>query len=216
MSRKQSVYITGGSSGIGLALAKHYAAAGADLVLLARDRVKLDEAVSVCLAFAGNSGQTIVAEPLDITDYQQLEANMQHILQRHGLPDLVILSAGVALNGRFLDTSAAEFDRVVDINLAGSREVVRAILPGMLQRGSGQVALISSLTGLMGLYGYTAYSASKFAVTGFAQALRCEMKPHGIRVSQQRPDSRQGTQASDHSQVDPKCPQGLPDRLVLL
>lgn len=183
MKGKQNVYITGGSSGIGLALARHYAAAGVDLVLLARDQGKLDEAVAACRALATVADQDISAEPLDITDYQHLDESMQEIVQRRGMPDLVVLSAGVAVNGRFLDISAAEFDRVVDINLAGSREVVRAMLPGMLRRGSGQIALVSSMSGLVGLYGYTAYSASKFAVTGFSQALRQELFGTGVSVN---------------------------------
>jgi 3-dehydrosphinganine reductase len=176
------VYITGGSSGIGLALAHFYAQRGDDIVLLARDQEKLDAAVSSCKRMSVNTGQVIEGESLDITAYRSLPAAMEKVIARNGLPDLLILCAGVAGNKRFLDTTAEEFDRIVDINLAGSREVARAVLPGMLERGSGQVAFVSSMAGLIGLYGYGAYSASKFAVTGFAQALRQELAGSGVSV----------------------------------
>jgi 3-dehydrosphinganine reductase len=178
----KKVYITGGSSGIGLALAHFYAQRGDDIVLLARDQEKLDAAVISCKSMSVNVSQVIKGKSLDVTAYHSLPAAMEEVVARDGLPDLLILCAGVAGNKTFLDTSAAEFDRIVDINLAGSREVARAILPGMLQRGSGQVAFVSSMAGLVGLYGYGAYSASKFAVTGFVQALRQELAGSGVSV----------------------------------
>jgi 3-dehydrosphinganine reductase len=178
----KKVYITGGSSGIGLALAHFYAQRGDDIVLLARDQKKLDAAISSCKRMSVSSSQVIEGESLDITAYRSLPAAMEKVIARNGLPDLLILCAGVAGNKRFLDTTAEEFDRIVDINLAGSREVARAVLPGMLERGSGQIAFVSSMAGLIGLYGYGAYSASKFAVTGFAQALRQELAGSGVSV----------------------------------
>ena len=130
-----------------------------------------------------NPAQIIAAESADITAYETLPDVMSTVIDRHGLPDLAILSAGVATNSTFLHTPAAEFDRMVNINLSGSREVARALLPGMLQRGSGKVAFVSSIAGLMGTYGYSAYAASKFAVTGMAQALRQELAGTGVSVS---------------------------------
>ncbi len=179
---RKRVYITGGSSGIGLGLAQYYAKMGCDIILMARNQEKLDAAVSACNSVAVNSGQVIKGESLDITDYHSLAVAMDKVVSRDGAPDLLILCAGVAGNQRFLDTTADEFDRIVDINLAGSREVVRAVLPCMLQRRSGQVAFVSSMAGLIGLYGYGAYSASKFAVTGLAQVLRQELAGSGVRV----------------------------------
>jgi 3-dehydrosphinganine reductase len=179
---KKRIYITGGSSGIGLGLAQFYARRGDDVVLLARDPVKLEAAITSCAMQALHDDQVITSESVDITAYERLPAVMDQIMQRHGNPDLLILCAGVAGNKMFLDTSAAEFDRIVDINLAGSREVARAVLTAMLERGSGQVAFVSSMAGLIGLYGYTAYSASKFAVTGLVQALRQELLGSGVSV----------------------------------
>ena len=177
---RQRVYITGGSSGIGLALACLYAERGDDVTLLARDQARLESAVSLCEARSNRDGQTIAAVALDITVYDRLHAELDEVVAAFGLPDLLILSAGVAINKRFLDTPKEEFDWIVDINFAGSREVARCLLPGMLARGSGQIAFISSSAGLLGIYGYSAYAASKFAVTGFVQALRQELSGSGV------------------------------------
>jgi 3-dehydrosphinganine reductase len=182
VAKKKCVYITGGSSGIGLGLARFYASAGDDVILLARDREKLAGAVSDCRQVAANSEQIIAGESLDITAYPGLPTAVDELVGRHGLPDLVLLCAGVAGNKRFLDCSAAEFDLMMDINLAGSREVVRALLPAMLQRDSGQLAFVSSMAGLVGMYGYSAYSASKFAVNGLAQSLQQELAGTGVSV----------------------------------
>jgi short-subunit dehydrogenase len=183
VTNRKCVYITGGSSGIGLALAHIYAGAGDNVILLARNVSKLDKTVCECRALAVDAKQAISASSLDITAYDQLQARMDTIVAEHGLPDLLILSAGVATNKIFLDTSREEFDRVVDVNFAGSRETARSVLPGMLARGSGQIAFISSSAGLVGLYGYSAYSASKFAVTGFVQSLRQELIGTGVSVN---------------------------------
>jgi len=180
-SRKR-VYITGGSSGIGLGLAQFYVRAGSDVVLIARDEIKLDAAVSLCGNLRVDAGQLVAAESVDVTAYDLLADKVTGIVERNGPPDLLILSAGVVCCRTFLNTSAREFNTLVESNFAGSREVARAILPGMLQRRSGQIAFVSSLSGLVGVYGYTAYSASKFAVNGFVQALRQELSGSGVSV----------------------------------
>ena len=182
MKARDCIYITGGSSGIGLGLAHHYAGSGCDVVLLARDQAKLDAAVDSCRKIQISPAQKIVGVSLDITAYSSLPTECDDVIAQHGVPDLIILCAGVAGNKMFLDTPAAEFDRIVDINLAGSREVARAVLPGMLLRGTGQIAFVSSMAGLTGIYGYSAYSASKFAVTGLTQALRQELAGTGVSV----------------------------------
>jgi len=183
LKSRKCVYIVGGSSGIGLALARVYVRAGDDVILLARDVSKLEEALLECRASAVDTRQVIAAGSLDITDHDQLQVAMDAIVAEHGLADLLILSAGVATNKTFLDTKREDFDWVMDVNFAGSRETARCILPGMLARGSGQIAFISSSAGLVGLYGYSAYSASKFAVTGFVQALRQELIGTGVNIS---------------------------------
>jgi short-subunit dehydrogenase len=180
--KRQQVWITGGSSGIGLALGAHYVKRGSNLVLLARDAKKLQTAVEVCSAGLDGESQRVVGEPVDVTDYERLPHRVQALIAARGTPDLLIHCAGSAVNGTFLETSGPGFDNLMDVNLSGSREFSRLVLPDMLQRGSGQIVFVSSMAGLTGIYGYTAYCASKFAVTGFALALRQELAGSGVSV----------------------------------
>jgi 3-dehydrosphinganine reductase len=169
---------------MGRGLARIYAGRGDDIVLLARDtKGHLQEAVDSCREVAPDPGQTIAAEFLDITAFDSLQSNMDRLMAQFGVPDLLILCAGVATNSTFLDTPREKFDWVMEVNLAGSRETARAVLPSMMARGSGQIAFFSSMAGMLGIYGYSAYSASKFAVNGLVQALRQELLGTGVRVN---------------------------------
>jgi len=180
MKTKQCVYITGGSSGIGLSLARRYAKNGDDVILLARHQGKLDEAVSQCRAETLSDNQVIAGFSLDISEFNTLQVNMSAITDEYGQPDLLILSAGIAGNKTFLDMSSDEFDTMMALNFSASREMARCVLPAMLERDRGQIAFISSMVGLMGVYGYSAYCASKYAVTGFVMALQQELYDTGV------------------------------------
>lgn len=174
--------ITGGSSGIGLSLARHYARRGCDVVLIARDAERLDSAVSDCRAMRKEDDQQIVGLSLDVTDYENLPEGLGKVFAEAGVPDIMILSAGTAANATFLDTTPAMFDHVMNVNLVAVRECVRATLPAMVERGCGQIAFVSSMAGFVGIYGYSAYAASKFAVNGMAQALGQELAGTGVTV----------------------------------
>ena len=179
-SYKQRVYITGGSSGIGLSLAIRYARNGDDVILLARNQDKLDEAVRQCSAETLTTDQLVTGVSLDISEFNTLQKKMNAITDEYGQPDLLILSAGIAGNKTFLDMSSEEFDTMMALNFSASREMARCVLPAMLERGCGQIAFISSMVGLMGVYGYSAYCASKYAVTGFVMALQQELYGTGV------------------------------------
>ncbi len=169
---------------MGKGLAQFYAAQGNDLVLLARDTAgHLQQAVDSCREIAPDPGQTIVAEFLDVTAFDTLQSDMNQLMAQFGVPDLLILCAGVAINSTLLDTPREKFDRVVEVNLAGSRETARAVLPAMIERRAGQIVFFSSMAGMLGIYGYSAYCASKFAVNGLVQALRQELLDTGVSVN---------------------------------
>ncbi len=176
----KNVLITGGSSGIGLAFARHIVKQGATAILAARRLEVLEEARAALLAHASAARVEILA--LDVSDEDAVTKELATLMAR--LPiDILVNNAGVVLPGRFLDLPAAEFRRMMDINYFGAVHMCRTVLPQMIKRGSGHVLNVSSLAGVIGIYGYTPYAASKFALSGFSQALRAEMWPHNVKVS---------------------------------
>lgn len=168
--------VTGGSSGIGLALARQLAGHGARVWILGRR----PEALAAAQRQIGDACRTLVA---DVADWAQVRQAVAEIEDAAGTPDLVINSAGVTRPGYVQDLEIQVFYEMVAINYLGTVHVVKAVLPGMLARGSGQIVNISSMAGFLGVFGYSAYGASKYAVRGFSDVLRAELKPHGIRVS---------------------------------
>ena len=179
--QKKTVLLTGGSSGIGLATARLLRSHGAHLILVARDAQKLARTKDD-LSKIPASGAGLDTVSVDIGD----EAAVKQALASPpgGRPiDVLINNAGVTMPGHFLELPQAKFEELMRTNYFGPVYVTRTVLPAMVERGKGDVAFVCSLAGLMGIFGYTAYSASKFALRGFAEALRYEMKPKGIRVT---------------------------------
>lgn len=179
----KTVVITGGSSGIGLDLAKAYVGQGCDVAILARNQAKLNEAVSACKALAKTPDQTIQAYSVDVGDSASLAECVESIKRDLSTPDLLILSAGIVASERFIEQSDAGFESIMQTNVMGSRLVVRAFINDMVARKNGQICFVSSLGGIISTYGYSAYSASKFAVIGMAGALRQEVHEYGVGVS---------------------------------
>jgi 3-dehydrosphinganine reductase len=175
------VIITGGSSGIGLALARIYAARGARISLLARSLPAL-EAAKTELAKERRE-ESIRIESADVADEEQTLAAIGKCEDAFGPCDILNTTAGIVAPGRFETLSSAAFHRQLETNLFGSIHAVRAVYAAMKERRSGRIMLVSSGAGLIGIYGYTAYCASKFALHGFADALRSEATPHGVNVS---------------------------------
>jgi 3-dehydrosphinganine reductase len=173
-------FITGGSSGIGLEIAKQLAEAGAQVWILARRRELLDQASEQVRCLTDRSCGALTA---DVSDWEQVQAAVEQVTRQAGTPDLVVNSAGITFPGLFQDLDLEIFHRLMDVNYFGTVHVCKAVLPGMLKRGSGHIINISSLSGHIPTYGYTAYTASKYAVTAFTEALRMELKPSGIRLS---------------------------------
>lgn len=175
--------ITGGSSGIGLALAKQLASEGADICLLARDLEKLENAQKEIQTLTTRDGQKITTLSCDIVDNTALTAALDNWLSENEPPDLVINSAGVTYPGYFQELDIEIFHWLMEINYYGTLHICKYFVPGMVARGSGTIVNISSQAGFFGIIGYTGYSASKFAVRGFSDALRSELKPLGVQVS---------------------------------
>lgn len=175
----KKVIITGGSSGIGLSFAKKIASWGAEVTLVARRADVLAEAKREVESAASRA--TVRTLSLDVAKEDDVVRVMPGHLEAHGA-DMLVNNAGVVMPGRFLELPSSQFRQMMDVNYFGSVYMAKAVLPHLVERRTGHLLNVSSLAGVMGIYGYTAYAASKFALVGLSQALRAEMWPHGVRV----------------------------------
>lgn len=175
--------VSGGSSGIGLATARHLAARGMNISVFARDRERLAAAKTDIEGCRRDPAQQVLALPVDVSARVQVENAVGQAVSELGQPRLLVACAGIGVTETFLETPAEYFAECMAVNYLGSVYCVRTMVPLMKEAGGGHVVLVSSGAGLVGIYGYTAYSATKFALRGFGEALRAEMKPLGIRVS---------------------------------
>ncbi len=200
----QLALITGGSSGIGYALAEKLVSEGTSVCLLARDKAKLDQSVDELTPLALSSNQTIETISSDITNYEALSIALKEWTSESGLPDLVINSAGAAYPGYFQELDVDIFHWLMDINYFGTLHVLKILIPPMIKRGSGTVVNISSQAGFVGVFGYSAYGASKYAVRGLSDVLRSEIKPLGIQVSLVFPPDTETPQLEFEEALKPK------------
>jgi 3-dehydrosphinganine reductase len=179
----KSVIVTGGSSGIGLATAKAFAARGANVAIIARDEARLATAKDAIEKARSGGTQRIVALSADVADTTAIASAIQSIMAQFGTPDVLVNSAGIFIPGYFEDMPEDLFKQHMDIDVLGLIAATRAVVPAMKERGSGHIINVASVAGFIGVFGYTAYSTAKYAVMGFSEALRSEMKPLGIKVS---------------------------------
>jgi len=194
------VLITGGSSGIGLATARLAIDHGARVSLVARRPDVLDDAAA-SLRAAG--GQVAVAAT-DVADATQVGTAVSALTEAFGPVDIAICSAGQARPGYFQDLDAELFRTMMDVNYFGTVNVARAVVPAMIERRAGSFVGVSSAAGLVGVFGYTAYAPTKFAVRGFLESLRGELLPYGIHVGCSFPPDTDTPQLADENQYKPK------------
>nr|VFJ58875.1 MAG: 3-dehydrosphinganine reductase [Candidatus Kentron sp. FW] len=175
--------ISGGSSGIGLAIARALTGMGWNISLIARTQSRLDEAQQELERLRVGDNQLVYTISADVSDEKQAIHAMDTAMGRLGTPDLLITSAGMAHPGYFHELPLDVFRETMAVNYFGTLYLIKAALPAMRGRKTGRVVMISSGAGLVGLFGYTAYGPSKFALRGLAESLRAELKPDGIGVS---------------------------------
>ena len=173
--------VTGGSSGIGYAIARWLVEHGSHVIIVAQDEVRLSKA-AVQLMSPGATGK-VTAVSLDVSDRTQVDEAMGRLFGQDGpitQVDLLVSCAGIAHPDYFEALDSTVFDTTIDINLRGTWNVLKALVPKM--GPGGRIVMVSSVAGFVGTFGYTTYSASKFGIIGLAEALRNEMAMKGIKV----------------------------------
>lgn len=179
MSKKPSALITGASRGIGKAIASRMAATHR-IIAAARDAAALQSLVDE-IQRAGGSAEAMV---LDVTDRSAVATKLA------GLDvDVLVHNAGVGVLKPLLDLSSDEWHRMMDVNVNALFHVTRALLPGMVHRGSGHVVIIGSIAGRSAFVGGAGYATTKHAVMGFAENLMLEVRDAGVKVSVVSPGS---------------------------
>ena len=172
------VLITGASAGIGRASALALAQEGANMVLTARRQERLEELESA-VQKAGGKAISVVGDAIEEEIAQRCVAAA---IQTFGTLDILINNVGIGNYKNLVDTSAAEYDQMMDSNVRSTFLFTRHAAPVMIKQGSGTILMISSMAGKYGFAGEAVYCATKFAQVGFAQALDKELRPQGIKV----------------------------------
>lgn len=173
-----TVLITGASQGIGKATALLFAQKGYDLVLAARDSDRLNSVAQEIIAL----GREALVVPTDLSDVDQVNNLVEKALAAYGNINVLINNAGICSTGPFENTSLADWQQIINVNLWGYIYTTHALLPQFLAQGAGTIINVGSLGGKVPLPYMTAYCTSKYAVTGFTETLRLELEPKGIQV----------------------------------
>ena len=195
--------VTGGSSGIGKAIACHLAERGMDVWLLAQRKDILESARKEVETHRTNQSQIIGTISADVSNLNDVHNAVNLISEKNGPVDLLVNSAGVTHPGYVQDLDINIFNWMIEVNYYGTVYMTKEVLPAMIKRRSGYIVNICSLSGEMSTFGYTAYGASKFAVNGFSEALQMELKVLGIGVSIVFPSDTDTPQLAYENQFKP-------------
>src|SRR5256886_3650705 len=174
----QVALITGASSGIGGAIARAFLKEGADLVVVARRQERLQAMAEEAL----KSGRRCLVVEGDVREEETAVRAVQAAVQQLGHLDILVNNAGIGRYADLVQTSADDFDAMMDTNMRSTFLFTRHVVPVLLERGTGTIITIASMAGVMGFAGEAVYCATKFAQVGFTQALDRELRPHGIKV----------------------------------
>jgi 3-dehydrosphinganine reductase len=180
--KNKIVYIVGGSSGIGLATAKLLSNQGSHIIIFSRDQQKLVRAAKEISEQRQDTHQTVTWMQMDVAERSEVDQALGTSVKNHGTPDILINCAGRSYPRHFEDIDYEQFDETMRVNFYGIWHTTKALVPLMKEKG-GTIVNVSSLAGFVGVFGFTDYSASKFAIMGFSEALRSELKPFDIKVS---------------------------------
>lgn len=195
--------ITGGSSGIGKALAKKLLSAGWNVSIIARTETLLASARQELRELCNHGSPGLGTFAADVADHRALETAVQTAVATYGTPALVVASAGIAEPGYFDEVTLDNHYRSMQTNYFGSLHLVRAAVPHMKKLEHSNLVLISSGAGLIGLIGYSSYSPGKFALKGLAETLRRELHQAGIVISVVYPPDTDTPQLAKEKETKP-------------
>ena len=201
----KTALITGAGKGIGKAVAIALAQEGVNVILTARTTADIENTANEVREL----GVTALAVTADVADIESVNNAVEQGLTQFGSIDILINNAGIGKFGKFLELTPDEFEHIIKVNLFGTYYATRAVLPGMIERQTGDIINISSTAGLKGGAVTSAYSASKFAVMGLTESLMQEVRKHNIRVTALTPSTVATDMAKDLNLTD-----GNPDKVM--
>jgi gluconate 5-dehydrogenase len=175
----QIALVTGGSRGLGFAMASALASAGATVVLCARSQSGLETAA----ASIRDAGGKVDIEPFDLTDQSALRGAVRNVLARHGRIDILLNNAGICEWSDFLKSGIEMWQRTMDTNVTAAFLLAQEVAPAMIERGHGRIINVGSYLSVLGREKLQAYVASKHAVAGLTKSLGAELGRHGIRCN---------------------------------
>jgi 3-dehydrosphinganine reductase len=201
--KDKKVVITGGSSGIGKSTALLLAKRGAEVCIIGRDRQKLDAALQEIRSKATGAGRKFSAVSADVSDRKQMNAAAPSIVETLGGIDILINSAGITYPSYIDKIPDSVWDAMISVDYMGTVNAVRAFLPYFKKQRRGHIANVSSVVGYMGVFGYSAYAAAKFAVVGFSECLRQDLLSYNINVSVIYPPDTDTPQWREENKIKP-------------
>jgi 2-hydroxycyclohexanecarboxyl-CoA dehydrogenase len=178
MSDRRTAIVTGGASGIGLAIATRLAADGAAVAIFDRDGDAAEAAAKIAA-----SGGTALGVAVDVTDRAVIDGGVVTVRERLGRPTILVNNAGMDGFDPFLTITAEKWNRILAVNLTGTFDCCQAVVPEMIEEGWGRIVNISSSSAQSGQPLMTHYVASKAGMIGFTKALALELGPRGITVN---------------------------------
>ena len=199
--QEKTAIITGASSGIGQAIAEKLAEKDAYVVLLARREKKLAEIVTSINEKAGKT--RALAVKADVTNVTEMERAFQQAMDQFGAVDFLVNNAGIAANSSFIDGEVTEWGNMIDVNVKGVLHGIHTVLPHMLDRSSGHIINVASVSGFEVTKRSGVYSATKFAVRALSMGLEKELARTGVRVTNISP-GMVDTDLSSRANVDRK------------
>jgi 3-oxoacyl-[acyl-carrier protein] reductase len=181
----KTALITGAGRGIGRATAIALAKEGVNIGMIGLNMANLEKVSAELEQY----DVKVSAATADVTDLESVHHAVEHIKSDLGAVDILINNAGIAKFGGFLELTPEDWESIIQVNLMGVYNVTRTVLPGMIERKSGDIINISSSAGQKGAPVTSAYSASKFAVLGLTESLMLEVRKHNIRVTALTPST---------------------------